>query len=133
MDRLYNTLVKLRKYIFIPCDILLWGISYYFSYAWLRNTFRLKGYEVQFLQTFFLFLICNLVVFAFFRIYKRMWQYADLVEFVYIGIACFVSNAIFALLSVVFGHHLGIRTLVFTALMRLLCSIYSSLLQPLIV
>lgn len=117
MDWLYNTLVKLRKYIFVPCDILIWGISYYFSYAWLRNTFQLKGFELEFLKTFILYLVCNVAVFFIFKIYKKMWQYADLVEFLYIGISCFTANALFALITVFLGMPLGIRTYVFTTLM----------------
>ena len=60
----------------------------------LHSSFSLKGYEEEFLATFFLYLICGTAVFLLFRIYNKMWQYADIVEYLYIGTACVVEMCI---------------------------------------
>ena len=99
MNSLYNALLKAKRYVLLPFDLVLWGSAYYFAYAILHSSFSLKGYEEEFLATFFLYLICGTAVFLLFRIYNKMWQYADIVEYLYIGTACVVGNAAFVISS----------------------------------
>ena len=117
MNSLYNALLKAKRYVLLPFDLVLWGSAYYFAYAILHSSFSLKGYEEEFLATFFLYLICGTAVFLLFRIYNKMWQYADIVEYLYIGTACVVGNAAFVISSLLLDLPVGIRAYVLAAIL----------------
>ncbi|WP_059004702.1 polysaccharide biosynthesis protein [Bittarella massiliensis (ex Durand et al. 2017)] len=117
MNSLYNALLKAKRYVLLPFDLVLWGSAYYFAYAILHSSFSLKGYEEEFLATFFLYLICGTAVFLLFRIYNKMWQYADIVEYLYIGTACVVGNAAFVISSLLLDLPVGIRACVLATIL----------------
>lgn len=117
MNSLYNALLKAKRYVLLPFDLVLWGSAYYFAYAILHSSFSLKGYEEEFLATFFLYLICGTAVFLLFRIYNKMWQYADIVEYLYIGTACVVGNAAFVISSLLLDLPVGIRAYVLATIL----------------
>ena len=117
MNSLYNALLKAKRYVLLPFDLVLWGSAYYFAYAILHSSFSLKGYEEELLATFFLYLICGTAVFLLFRIYNKMWQYADIVEYLYIGTACVVGNAAFVISSLLLDLPVGIRAYVLAAIL----------------
>lgn len=117
MNSLYNALLKAKRYVLLPFDLVLWGSAYYFAYAILYSSFSLKGYEEEFLATFFLYLICGTAVFLLFRIYNKMWQYADIVEYLYIGTACVVGNAAFVISSLLLDLPVGIRAYVLATIL----------------
>ena len=117
MNSLYNALLKAKRYVLLPFDLVLWGSAYYFAYAILHSSFSLTGYEEEFLATFFLYLICGTAVFLLFRIYNKMWQYADIVEYLYIGTACVVGNAAFVISSLLLDLPVGIRAYVLATIL----------------
>ena len=117
MSQLYNFLLRLKKYVLLPFDLVLWGCAYFFSFAMIRNTFSLLGYEHVFVTTFLTYLGCGLAAFLLFRIYDQMWQYADFVEFLYVGITSVVGNIFFFVVSFFLHLNIGVRTYMMSAIL----------------
>lgn len=118
MIKLYESLKKYRKYVLFLCDLTIWNAAYYLSYAFIRNSFSLKGYEQQFLYCLLFLNICFSVICLLFKLYNKIWRYADIEDFVYAGTASLCSNLAFlATTTLILKINLGIRTYVLTALM----------------
>lgn len=115
--RLYNKLKRLRKYLLFFCDFIIWNFSFYFSFAINRNCFSLKGYEPEFLKSLVILNACFSAVFILFRLYDKIWRYADIEDFFYVGLATVLANFSFCALSLAFDVHLGIRTFVLMAIL----------------
>ena len=114
---LYNNLKKLRKYLLFFCDFIIWNFSFYFSFAINRNCFSLKAHESEFLKSLLLLNICFTIVFVLFRLYDKIWRYADIEDFFYVGLASVVANFLFCAGALSFNLHLGIRTFVLQAIL----------------
>lgn len=115
--RLYNKLKRLRKYLLFFCDFIIWNFSFYFSFAINRNCFSLKGYEPEFLKSLVILNVCFSAVFILFRLYDKIWRYADIEDFFYVGLATVLANFTFCAVSLAFDIHLGIRTFVLMAIL----------------
>ena len=109
---LYNSLKKYRKYMLFFCDFIIWNLSFYFSFAVNHNSFSLIGYESDFLKSLVILNICFSVVFILFRLYDRMWRYANIEDFFYAGIASISANFLFCIGTLTLDLHLGVRTFV---------------------
>ena len=114
---LYNKLKRFRKYLLFFCDFIIWNFSFYFSFAINRNCFSLKGYETEYLKSLVLLNICFSIVFILFRLYDKIWRYADIEDFFYAGLASIVANFLFCVSTLILDVHLGVRTFVLQALL----------------
>ena len=114
---LYDKLKKFRKYLLFFCDFVIWNFSFYFSFAINRNCFSLKNYEPEFLKSLVILNICFTVVFILFRLYDKIWRYADIEDFFYVGLASILANFLFCASTLSFDIHLGIRTFVLQAIL----------------
>ncbi len=121
MAKLSSKLNKYRKYILFFCDFVLWNISYYLSFTIIRNSYFITGLEKIFFTTFLVMNICFIVVFLAFRLYDKIWRYADVEDFFYVGVVCAVANVAFFLVTLLIGdqYHLGGRTHVLFLLMSI--------------
>ena len=124
---LYENLKKGRKFLLFCCDFIIWNISYYFSFAVNRDSFLLMGLERQFLVSLAIFNIVFTSVFLIFRMYDKIWRYADMEDFFYAGLAAVAANIVFFIISAALSQiqgleylNLGIRTYVIVALMSTL-------------
>lgn len=116
-EGVFSFLNKIRKYILIIFDIVIWSVSYYFSFAIIKNSFSLHNLEGQFLKSFILYNISYLAVFLILKMYDKIWRYADIIEFFYIGLASVIANAAFFILTMLINMNLGIRVYVVATLM----------------
>ncbi len=114
---LYDRLKRFRKYLLFFCDFVIWNFSFYFSFAINRNCFSLKGYESEFLATLPILNICFAVIFILFRLYDKLWRYADIEDFFYVGLASIVANFLFCTGTLSFNLHLGVRTFVLQSIL----------------
>lgn len=114
---LYDRLKRFRKYLLFFCDLVIWNFSFYFSFAINRNCFSLKGYESEFLASLLILNICFSVIFVLFRLYDKLWRYADIEDFFYVGLASVVANFLFCACTLAFDIHLGVRTFVLQAIL----------------
>lgn len=114
---LYDKLKRFRKYLLFFCDLVIWNFSFYFSFAINRNCFSLKGYESDFLVSLLILNVCFSATFILFRLYDKLWRYADIEDFFYVGLASVVANFLFCACTLTFDVHLGVRTFVLQAIL----------------
>ncbi len=109
MTFLYDILKKYRKYTLFLCDFIIWNLSFYISFAINKNSFSLIGYENIFMSYLAVVNICFSAVFIVFKLYDKIWRYADIEDFFYAGVAIFCANFIFFVATVLLDMNLGIR------------------------
>ena len=114
---LYEVLKKYRKHTLFLCDLLLLNISFYLSFAINRDNFSFLELKNQFISCIFIINICFPTVFILFRLYDKIWRYADIEDFLYVGIANFCANFLFFVVTILFKKDLGIRMYVLFLLM----------------
>lgn len=114
---LYNKLRHLRKYLLFFCDFVLWNLSFYFSFAVNRNCFSLIEHEMDFFKGFLILNVCFIITFIIFKLYDKIWRYANIEDFFYVGIASTVANFLFCVCSLAVGLHLGVRTFLLMAIL----------------
>lgn len=117
MLRLYNRLRKFRKYILFFFDFVLWNLSFYLSYTINNDDFLIRGKETEFISNLCIVNVCFFIVVWSFRLYDKIWRYADIEDFFYAGVASITSSALFWGLSVLLINNLGNRVYIFTMLM----------------
>lgn len=125
MFKIYNALKKHRRIILFFCDMVLWNISYYVSFSINKNNFSLHGEENIFLVGFLAVNITFSAVFLMFRLYDKLWRYADIEDFFYAGIASLSANLVFMSCMMIIGNehnhlNLGPRIYISFALMSTL-------------
>ena len=104
MIRIYNALKKHRRVILFLCDMILWNISYYMSFAINKNIFLLKGEENVFLIGLIIVNVVFSGVFLLFRLYDKLWRYADIEDFFYAAIASLSANLVFMSCMMIIGN-----------------------------
>lgn len=110
MDNIYLFMKKIKKYCILVFDFIIWNLSFYLTFGVNKNSFSLKGFEILFIQCLLLVNVCFFSVFSLFRLYKKIWRYADVEDFFYICFATFCSNVLFYFLSIFLDMELGTRT-----------------------
>ena len=84
-----------RRSVLFISDFILWNISFYMSFAVNKNTFSLRGQESAFFLGLLAVNICFSAVFLIFRLYDKLWSYADIEDFFYALIAALTANLAF--------------------------------------
>lgn len=113
----YKQLKKFRKYILFFFDFSLWTLAFYFSYSINNSDYLLKGKETEFFSNLIFVDLCFCIVSIGFKLYKKIWRYADVEDFFYVSVASITANLLFWLLSFTFMKNLGMRTYLFTMLL----------------
>ena len=122
MFKIYNSISKHRRITLFLCDLLLWNLSYYMAYGIDKNNFALSGDITVFLWALLIENICFVCVFILFRLYNKLWRYADIEDFFYAGIASLTANLVFMSITMILGlflpgFNLGTRIYINFALM----------------
>ena len=122
MIRIFNALKKHRQIILFLCDMILWNLSYYMSFAINKNDFTLKGEESVFITGLVIENIVFSGVFILFRLYDKLGRYADIEDFFYAAIASLSANLVFMSCMMIIGNehnhlNLGSRIYITFALM----------------
>ncbi len=122
MIKLSNALGKYRRLFLFLCDFLLWNISYYISYGVNKDDFALQKSADIFLWGLLIENVCFILIFMLFRLYNKLWRYADIEDFFYAGIASLTANLSFMLITMGIGifvpvFNLGSRVYISFALM----------------
>lgn len=104
MERIKNAIwrfvKKYRKYALLFCDFLIWNISFYFSYSINKNSLFFVNFDKMFLVYLSLMNICFFLVFLLFKLYDKIWRYAEAIDFFYAVIATFTANIVFLIVTV---------------------------------
>lgn len=103
MNKLYKKLKTHRKLLLFLCDFCLWNVSYYISFVVNKSSFVLKGWEEPFMWGLLFINIIFTAVFLCFRLYDKMWRYADIEDFFFAGIASLTANLVFMSFTMIIG------------------------------
>lgn len=103
MNKLYKKLKTHRKLLLFLCDFCLWNVSYYISFVVNKSSFVLKGWEEPFMWGLLFINVIFTAVFLCFRLYDKMWRYADIEDFFYAGIASLTANLVFMSFTMIIG------------------------------
>ncbi len=122
MLKIYNAIGKHRRTILFVCDFLLWNLSYYMAYGINKNNLLLSGDLTVFLWGALIENICFVLVFLLFRLYDKLWRYADIEDFFFAAIASLTANLSFMIATMLLGifipdFNLGTRVYITFALM----------------
>ena len=109
MGNIQDMLKGYRKYILFFCDFIIWNIAFYLSFAINKNSFSLLGYEDLFIRYLLVSNVCFGATFLVFKLYDKIWRYADIEDFFYAGLATFCANFMFFAVTILFYVNLGIR------------------------
>jgi len=93
-------------------DFVIWNVSFYLTFAVNKNSFSLLGFENLFFKYLLIINICFPSIFLSFKMYNKIWRYADIEDFFYVGFATFCSNFLFCIISIFLNLNAGIRTYV---------------------
>lgn len=107
---LYEVLKRFRKYFLFFCDFFVWNISFYFSFAVNHNCFSLIDHEADFFKSLIVLNISFTFIFVLFKLYDKIWRYADIEDFFYVGLASLAANFLFCIGTLFLDIHLGVRT-----------------------
>ncbi len=107
MFKIYNAINNHRRIVLFICDFILWNISYYMAFAINKDNFTLYNEWNTFLWGLLVENICFSVVFCLFRLYDKLWRYADIEDFFYAGIASLTANLVFMSAMMVIGTFNG--------------------------
>ncbi|MDR2074356.1 MAG: polysaccharide biosynthesis protein [Oscillospiraceae bacterium] len=112
MFDMYEQIKKYKKYMLFLLDLIIWNISFYLSFAINKSSFSLIGFEDLFIKYLLLVNFCFSFVSIVFKIYDKIWRYADIEDFFYSGLSTFCANFLFFIITFMWNMNIGIRTYV---------------------
>ncbi|MBQ9624939.1 MAG: hypothetical protein IJR47_02410, partial [Clostridia bacterium] len=98
-----------RKYIMFLCDFVLWNIAYYITFMIIYNRINFMHFNSLFFLGEAIINICFTVVFIAFKMYNKIWRYADVADFFWEWMACIVANAAFYFITLFTAIDFGLR------------------------
>ena len=110
MNNLYLNIRKFKKQFIFVFDLIVWNLSFYLTFGINKNCFSISGFEGLFFKCLILLNVCFTTVFLLFKLYNKIWRYADVEDFLYVGFATFCSNFFFCIFSIFLNIDLGLRT-----------------------
>lgn len=99
---------RYRKYALFFCDFLIWNFSFYVSLAITKNTLFVTGIE-NFWAEVLILNICFSVVFFSFKLYDKIWRYADIEDFFYAGASSVCADFAFFIVSMLAGKSMTLK------------------------
>ena len=84
-----------KAIILVVIDVILISFSYFISYYLsFDNGIIDPGYLTQFKNTFFFVITAYMIVLISFRLYRSLWEFASIYEYILAIIACILANLI---------------------------------------
>ena len=99
---------RYRKYALFFCDFIIWNFSFYVSLAITKNTLFVTGIE-NFWAEVLILNICFSVVFFSFKLYDKIWRYADIEDFFYAGASSVCADFAFFIVSMLAGKSMTLK------------------------
>lgn len=99
-DAIWRFVKRYRKYALFFCDFIIWNISFYASFAINRNSLNFITLDEFFLRYLLIVNICFALTFVSFKLYDKIWRYAEAEDFFYAALATFCANVLFFAVTV---------------------------------
>lgn len=104
MYRLLNKLRKHRRLTLFLSDFVLWNLAYYISFAVNTESFFLGGNKPVFFWGLLIVNVCFTAIFFTFKLYNKLWRYADIEDFFYACIASLTANLVFMSITLLISN-----------------------------
>ena len=108
-DAIWRFVKRYRKYALFFCDFIIWNISFYISFAINKNSLTFITVDSLFLKYLLTVNICFSIVFVAFKLYDKIWRYAEAEDFFYAAFATFCANLLFFLVTVLSSSRMSPR------------------------
>ena len=105
---IWRFIKRYRKYALFFCDFLIWNFSFYVSLAIIKNTLFVTGIENFWVEVLILN-ICFSVIFFSFKLYDKIWRYADIEDFFYAGASSVCADFAFFIVSMLAGKSMTLK------------------------
>lgn len=105
---IWRFIKKYRKYALFFCDFLIWNFSFYVSLAINKNTLFVTGIE-NFWVELLILNVCFSIVFFSFKLYDKIWRYADIEDFFYAGASSVCADFAFFIVSMLAGKSMTLK------------------------
>ncbi len=99
-DAIWRFVKRYRKYALFFCDFIIWNLSFYISFAINKNSLTFIAVDKLFLKYLVTVNICFTIVFVAFKLYDKIWRYAEAEDFFYAAFATFCANLLFFLATI---------------------------------
>lgn len=99
-DAIWRFVKRYRKYALFFCDFIIWNLSFYISFAINKNSLTFIAVDRVFLKYLVTVNICFTIVFVAFKLYDKIWRYAEVEDFFYAAFATFCANLLFFLATI---------------------------------
>ena len=108
-DAIWRFVKRYRKYALFFCDFIIWNISFYVSFAINKNSLNFISLDESFLRYLLVVNICFSLIFISFKLYDKIWRYAEAEDFFYAALATFCANVVFFLVTAFAGVRMSAR------------------------
>lgn len=108
-NTIWRFVKKYRKYTLFFCDFLIWNFSFYVSFAINKNNLLIFNSDNYFWKYLFIVNICFTIIFISFKLYDKIWRYADTEDFFYAGVTTFCANLLFFIVSIFLCMNMTLR------------------------
>lgn len=122
MLKIVSGIKQHRRTILFLCDLIMWNLSYYLSFGVSTDDLGLSQSLTPFLWGLLIANVCYSAAFVLFRLYNKLWRYADIEDFFYTAIASLSANLAFMVITMIIGifipeFNLGTKMYILFALM----------------
>ena len=101
-DAIWRFVKRYRKYALFFCDFIIWNLSFYVSFAINKNSLTFIPLDERFFEYLLMVNVCFVAMFLLFKLYDKIWRYADVEDFFYAGLATFCANILFFISTRIF-------------------------------
>lgn len=109
-----------RNYILILVDVILINLSYILAYCF-RFNFHIPNYELErYMHNAIIITLIYLIMFYLFKLYKNLWSYASINEFLFIVYASVASGTLAICYGFAMKNRLPISVNILAALLSIL-------------
>ena len=118
-DMIWRFVKKYRKYMLFFCDFVIWNLSFYVSFVIHKNNLLVFNSQ-EFWQCLPCVNICFSIIFIVFKLYDKIWRYADTEDFFYAGVTSFSANILFFVTSILINYRLRFKVYIIFSLVSTL-------------
>ncbi len=108
-DAIWRFVKRYRKYALFFCDFIIWNISFYVSFAINKNSLNFIALDEFFLRYLLIVNVCFALIFISFKLYDKIWRYAEAEDFFYAALATFCANVVFFVVTALDGIRMSPR------------------------